>query len=167
MPGYGLPKTTKGLLRWSWADQRLRRSRQYWIATTRGDGRPHVMVIWALWLDGALYFSTGSQSRKARNLARNAHCTMSTEKADEAVILEGRAEPEQNPDRIRQFLRLYERKYHWDMSGMAEDLLSLKEPVFRLRPQVAFGLKEKTFQTSATRWRFPPASGGRKSKPSR
>lgn len=165
MPGYGLPKSNKGLLSWRWAEERLRRSRQYWIATTRADGRPHVMVVWALWLDGALYFSTGSQSRKARNLAQNPRCTMCTEKAAEAVILEGRAEPERDVDRIREFLRLYEKKYHFDMSGMAEDLLKLKEPVFRLRPQVAFGLNEKTFQTSATRWLFD--GSGRKGKSSR
>jgi nitroimidazol reductase NimA-like FMN-containing flavoprotein (pyridoxamine 5'-phosphate oxidase superfamily) len=154
MPGYGLPRTSKGLLSWNWAEEQLRRSRQYWISTTRPDRRPHVMVVWALWLDGCLYFSTGSKSRKARNLARNPHCTMCTDRAHEAVIIEGRAEPERNVARIRQFLRLYEKKYKWDMSAMADDLVTLKEPVFRLRPQVAFGLNEKTFQTSATRWQF-------------
>ena len=38
---------------------------------------------------------------------------------------------------------------------MADDLLKLKEPVFRLRPTIAFGLAEKTFSKSATRWIFP------------
>src|SRR5216117_1750125 len=71
IPGYGLPKTKKGLLSWKWAEDRLRKSRQYWIATTGPEGRPHVMVVWALWLNGSLYFSTGSKSRKARNLAKN------------------------------------------------------------------------------------------------
>src|SRR5881396_3397972 len=64
IPGYGLPKTKKGLLSWRWAEDRLRKSRQYWIATTGPEGRPHVMVVWALWLNGSLYFSTGSKSRK-------------------------------------------------------------------------------------------------------
>ena len=154
MPGYGLPKSKKGLLPWKWAEQRLNKSRQYWIATTRPDKRPHVMVVWALWLDGALYFSTGSKSRKARNLAKNPHCSLCTEKADEAVILEGTVETEKDVERIREFLRLYEKKYKWDMSSMADDLLKLREPVFRLRPKTAFGLAEKTFATSATRWIF-------------
>jgi nitroimidazol reductase NimA-like FMN-containing flavoprotein (pyridoxamine 5'-phosphate oxidase superfamily) len=154
MPGYGLRKSSKGLLPWKWAEQRLNKSRQYWIATTRPDKRPHVMVVWALWLEGALYFSTGSKSRKARNLAKNPHCTMCTEKANEAVILEGIVEAEKDVKRIREFLRLYEKKYKWDMSSMADDLLKLKEPVFRLRPKAAFGLAEKTFATSATRWIF-------------
>jgi len=154
MPGYGLPKTKKGLLPWKWAEERLNKSRQYWIATTRPDGRPHVMVVWALWMDGALYFSTGSQSRKARNLAKNRHCIMCTEKADQAVILEGAVDTEKNVERIREFLREYEKKYKWDMSGMADGLLTLKEPVFYLQPAKAFGLWEKKFATTATRWIF-------------
>jgi nitroimidazol reductase NimA-like FMN-containing flavoprotein (pyridoxamine 5'-phosphate oxidase superfamily) len=154
IPGYGLPKSKKGLLSWKWAEDRLKKSREYWIATTRPDGRPHVMVIWALWLDGALYFATGSTSRKARNLARNPHCTMCTDNAAEAVIIEGAIEAEKDVARIREFLKIYEKKYKFDMSGMAEDMLNLKEPVFFLRPKVGFGMAEKTFSTSAPRWIF-------------
>jgi hypothetical protein len=154
MPGYGLPKTKKGLLPWKWAEDRLKKSRQYWIATTRPDGRPHVMVIWALWLDGKLYFSTGKTSRKARNLAANPNCTMGTDNSAEAVILEGVIGNELDGETIREFLRLYEKKYKIDMSSGADDYVNLKEPVFYLRPKVAFGLWEKKFATSATRWLF-------------
>lgn len=154
MPGYGLAMGKKGLLSWKWAEDRLKRSRQYWIATTRPDGRPHVMVVWAQWLDGALYFSTGAKSRKAQNLASNAHCTMCTENAAEAVIVEGRVEVEQDLDRIRTFIPLYEKKYRWKLGEMADNLLSRKDPLFLLRPRTAFGLSERTFTTSATRWIF-------------
>ena len=154
MPGYGLPKSKKGLLPWKWAEQRLNKSRQFVIATVRPDRRPHVMVVWALWLDGRLYFSTGSTSRKAQNLRKNRNCVMCTEDAAEAVILEGVVETERSVAKIREFLRIYEKKYKFDMSGMAEDMLSLKEPVFYLRPKVGFGLWEKKFSTSATRWLF-------------
>jgi uncharacterized pyridoxamine 5'-phosphate oxidase family protein len=154
MPDYGLPKSKKGLLPWQWADDRLKKSRQYWIATTRPDGRPHVMVVWALWLDGALYFATGSTSRKARNLANNPNCTMCTDNAAEAVIVEGEIETEKDVARIREFLKIYEKKYKWNMSDMADDMLNLKEPVFFLRPKTAFGMAEKTFSKTATRWLF-------------
>jgi Pyridoxamine 5'-phosphate oxidase len=154
MPGYGLPKSKKGLLPWKWAEDRLNKSRQYWIATTRPDGRPHVMVVWALWLNGVLYFSTGSKSQKARNLAKDPRCIMCTEKADEAVILEGVVETEGNVAHIREFIPRYEKKYKWKLGEMAEDLLNLKEPVFYLRPSKAFGLWEKKFATTATRWIF-------------
>jgi len=154
MPGYGLPKTKKGLLPWKWAEDRLNKSRQYWIATTRPDGRPHVMIVWALWMDGRLYFSTGSKSRKARNLAANPRCTMCSQQADQAIILEGAVETETDVDRIREFIRRYEKKYKWKLGAMAEGLLTLKEPVFCLRPKIAFGLWEKKFATTATRWIF-------------
>src|ERR1700726_707816 len=72
MPGYGLPATKDGLLSWKWAEQRLQKSHNYWITTVKPDGSPHTMVVWGLWQDGRLLFSTGSKSRKARNLAQNA-----------------------------------------------------------------------------------------------
>jgi len=155
MPGYGLPKGTKGLLPWKWAEDRLKKSHNYWIATVRSDGRPHLMVIWALWTDGVLYFSTGRQSRKAHNLAAQPYCVIGTEKADQAVVMEGIAKEE--PDRAvrRQMLVLYERKYKFDMSSMKEDILNLKEPIYAVRPAVVFGLSEKNSLNSATRWKFP------------
>jgi hypothetical protein len=154
MPGYGLPKGNKGLLPWNWADDRLKKSHNYWITTVKPDGSPHTMVVWGLWLDGEFLFSTGRRSRKARNLAENQRCVVSTEKANEAVILEGVAEEVADVALRRKFLALYERKYAWDMSSFEEDILSLKEPIYAVRPAVAFGLDEKKFLEAATRWRF-------------
>src|SRR5216117_1750128 len=98
--------------------------------------------------------SVPAASRVKRGISQKILCTMCTEKADEAVILDGMVETEKDVEVIRRFLREYEKKYKWDMSGMADDLLKLKEPVFRLRPRVGFGLAEKTFATSATKWIF-------------
>ena len=153
IPGYGMPKSTKGLLPWKWAEQRLRKSHNYWITTVKPDGSPHTMVVWGLWLEGAFLFSTGSQSRKARNLAENRRCVVCTEQAEEAVVVEGIAEIAEVPVR-RVFLKKYKPKYNFDMSGMEQDILSMKEPVFAVRPRLAFGLYEKKFTESATRWRF-------------
>ena len=153
MLGYGLPQNKKGLLPWSWADQRLKKSHNYWITTVKPDGSPHTMVVWGLWLDGAFLFSTGRQSRKARNLADNPKCVVCTEHAHEAVIVEGTAELTGVLVR-REFLKKYQPKYKFDMSGMEKDILSLKEPVFAVRPRVVFGLYEKKFVSSATRWKF-------------
>jgi nitroimidazol reductase NimA-like FMN-containing flavoprotein (pyridoxamine 5'-phosphate oxidase superfamily) len=154
MPGYGVPRSKTGLLPWKWAEDRLSKSRQYWIATTRPDGRPHVMVIWALWLNGIVYFSTGKESRKAKNLAKNPHCVISTENAAEAVIVEGTIDAESDVERIREFIGRYEKKYKWKLGEMGEAMLSLKDPVYRLHPTVVFGFWEKKFSTSATRWIF-------------
>lgn len=153
MPGYGLPEGSKGLLPWSWAEQRLKKSHNYWITTVKPDGSPHTMVVWGLWQDGRLLFSTGSKSRKARNLAQNANCVLCTEHANEAVIVEGVGEIADVPAR-RKFLAKYKAKYNFDMGSMKDDILSMKEPVFAVRPRVVFALWEKHFVSKSTRWQF-------------
>ncbi len=153
MLGYGMPTGRKGLLPWRWAEQRLKKSHNYWITTVKPDGSPHTMVVWGLWQDGRLLFSTGSKSRKARNLAQNKKCVVCTELANEAVIVEGTAEIADVAAR-RKFLPKYEKKYKFDMKGMKQDILAMKEPVFTVRPRVAFGLWEKFFSSKTTRWKF-------------
>jgi hypothetical protein len=158
MPGYGLPKGTEGLLPWSWAEQRLKKSHNYWIttitpATVKTDASPHSMVVWGLWQDGRFIFSTGSKSRKARNLQKNKNCIIANEHAHEAVIVEGVAEIADIAAR-RKFLPVYEKKYKFDMGSMKDDILSMKEPVFAVRPKIVFGLSEAHFQSKATRWKF-------------
>ena len=153
MPGYGLPKGSKGLLPWSWAEQRLKKSHNYWITTVKPDGSPHTMIVWGLWQDGRFLFSTGSKSRKARNLERNSNCVVCTEHAYEAVIVEGVAEIADVAAR-RKVLAIYEKKYKFDMSSMKADILSMKEPVFAVRPRIVFALWEKHFQSKSTRWKF-------------
>ena len=64
MPGYGMPKGTKGLLTWAWAEERLLASHNYYLTTVRPDGTPHVMPLWGIWVDERLYFSTGAKSVK-------------------------------------------------------------------------------------------------------
>ena len=93
-PNYGFPESKKGLLSWSWAEQRLKKSHNYWITTiTPGKlAKPHTMVVWGMWQDGAFIFITGAESRKTRNLAKNPNCIVSTELAHEAIIVEGIAE---------------------------------------------------------------------------
>ena len=154
MPGYGVPKSSKGLLTWKWADDRLRKSHNYWITTVKPDGSPHTMIVWGLWLDRQFLFSTGQHSRKARNLAGNPGCVVCTEKANEAVVVEGMAEVLSDTTLLRTFLKLYRRKYTWEMPSFEDDILSLKEPTFAVRPKVAFGLYEKNFASAATRWIF-------------
>ena len=86
VPGYKFSAKKTGLLPWKWATQRLKKSRQYWIATTRPDGAPHLMIIWGIWLEDAFWFSTGASSRKARNLAGSPKCVIGTDNAAQAAL---------------------------------------------------------------------------------
>jgi nitroimidazol reductase NimA-like FMN-containing flavoprotein (pyridoxamine 5'-phosphate oxidase superfamily) len=147
MPGYDIPESKKALLPWSWAEQRLKASHNYWISTVKADGSPHSMVIWGLWIDRAFYFSTGSKSQKGRNLSKNPRCVVATEKAQEAVVVEGTASLVSDRVLLKRFSGLYQKKYKWDMS-------SFTEPVYAVRPQKAFGLYEKKFLGTVTRWDF-------------
>ncbi|HKX32035.1 MAG TPA: pyridoxamine 5'-phosphate oxidase family protein [Blastocatellia bacterium] len=151
MPGYGIPEasTAQGLLPWSWAIERLTTSCNYWLSTTRKDGRPHSMPVWGVWLEGRFYFSTGRDSLKARNLAANAYCVVCPERGDEAVIMEGVAEEVTDRSRYAAIIDAYNLKYQWNMDGS-------EGPIYAVRPRVVFGfdIKEGQFTSSATRWTF-------------
>ncbi len=151
MPGIEIPdaESSKGLLPWSWAVERLTSAHNYWLATTREDGRPHVMPVWGVWLDGAFLFSTGGESRKARNLAVNPNCVVCPERGDEAVIVEGVAERVTDTDVIERFSALYKTKYDWEID---ESL----GPIYAVQPRTAFAFIESgdDFYNTATRWKF-------------
>ncbi len=87
--GYGVPDSDEGLLDWDRVERRLVRSKQYWMATTHSDGRPHVVPRWGVWLDGGLYYDGAPSTVHARNLCANPACTLHLEDGWEAVILEG------------------------------------------------------------------------------
>jgi nitroimidazol reductase NimA-like FMN-containing flavoprotein (pyridoxamine 5'-phosphate oxidase superfamily) len=56
----------------------LETAQLFWISTVRGDGRPHVTPIVAVWLDEAIYFTTGPGEQKAVNLRGNAQVILMT-----------------------------------------------------------------------------------------
>ena len=151
MPGYGILEADKGngLLPWSWATERLVKAHTYWVATVRPDGGPHVMPVWGVWLDDAFCFSTGAQSRKARNLAENPRCVIACEVGQDQLTVEGIAEIVVAAEVNRRFAEAYGPKYEWDMEGF-------DEPVYAVRANVVFGLSAAAgaFTSTATRWKF-------------
>jgi len=62
------------------------------LGTVRPDGRPHSARIGAAWHDGSVYFQTGQQTRKARNLEGNPACTLSASLTGIDLVFEGLAE---------------------------------------------------------------------------
>ncbi len=146
---YGIARGSKGRLPWSWADERLAASRNYWIVTASEEARPHAMPEWGLWLDGAVWFSTDRASRKGRNIRANPDIVIHLESGDEAVIVEGTAEEVTDRAALEPFVDAYEEKY-----GFRMDLDQPIGLVYRLRPRTALGWAEEDFPTSATRWRF-------------
>jgi hypothetical protein len=151
--GHNPPDQTTGLKPWSWALERLENSHNYWIATSWPEGSPHLMLVWGIWWQDAFWFSTGPRTRKAKNIAVHPHCVIGTEKADEAVILEGTVEEIKERAVWKQLVEIYNRKYGGDVGPLLE---SSGGSVYRVQPKVAFGQDEHTenFLESVTRWNF-------------
>jgi nitroimidazol reductase NimA-like FMN-containing flavoprotein (pyridoxamine 5'-phosphate oxidase superfamily) len=63
---------------WSAARAVLEAAQLSWISTVRADGRPHVTPLVAVWLDDALYFTTGADEQKEVNLRGNPHVVVTT-----------------------------------------------------------------------------------------
>jgi len=147
IPDYGISKSKTGLLPWKWAVKTLTESREYWILTVRPDGRPHAMIVWGLWFDGAFWFGTGGKTQKARNLAQNPNCIVGTQNAAEAVILEGVAELITDAALGKKLEPASLHKYGMSGGGGSE-------PLYRVRPKRVFGFIEKSFPKTATRWMF-------------
>jgi PPOX class probable F420-dependent enzyme len=155
MPGYGVLPADQGsgLIPWAEAERRLSVSHDYWVATVRPDGRPHVMPVWGVWLDGRVWFSSGLRSRKARDLAADPRCTLTTDDAQDPVVVEGSAVQVTDPAGIAAFLEAMNAKYD---AGITVDFLDpAVNGSFAVRPERAFALSHDDFVGSPTRWRFP------------
>jgi hypothetical protein len=147
--GYGIASGKEGLLPWSWAEERLVSSRNYWIVSANAGGRPHAMPVWGLWLDGAVWFSSDQASRKARNIAARPGIVVHLESGDEVVIAQGDAEEVTERASLEPFARAYREKY-----GIGIDLDHAIGLTYRVRPHTVLGWLEPDFPTTATRWRF-------------
>jgi general stress protein 26 len=49
-----------------------------WISTVRDDGRPHVTPLVTVWMDDAMYFTSGPDEQKVRNLEHNPAVAITT-----------------------------------------------------------------------------------------
>ncbi len=149
---YGVSSEPDGLLPWSFASQQLAAARNYWVSTTRPDGRPHATPVWGVWLNETLYFGAEAGSVKVRNLAANPALLVHLESGDDVVILEGEAEwlAAADPTLWARVADDYAAKY----DGFRPDPPTAQQPFIVLRPKRALGWLEKDFVRSATRWRF-------------
>jgi general stress protein 26 len=147
--GYGISAEDEGRLEWSWVEQRLVESRNYWICTTRPDGRAHAMPVWGLWLAEAVWFSTDPHSVKARNMTERPDIVVHLESGDEVVVIEGRATRVSGADLPSDFVPTYAEKY-----GHQLDTSNPMFAFYRVAPSRVLAWRETDFPTSATRFVF-------------
>lgn len=145
---------------WDDARKRIEAAELFWISTVRPDGRPHVTPLISVWLDGAAYFCTGPDERKAKNLAQNPNCILTTgcNLLDEGldVVIEGEAVRINDDAELQRIADSYEAKYgsewHFDVRNGAFQSGDIEALVFEVAPLTAFGFAKGEY--SQTRWRF-------------
>jgi pyridoxine/pyridoxamine 5'-phosphate oxidase len=148
MPGYGIQaaKRDEDYLPWSFVEERMTAARNYWISSTRPDGKPHPAPVWGLWHEGAFVFGTEAKSQKAENLTASPLVAVHLESGDEVVILEGVIEKVEEGDFLNSADEAFLKKYEVGLVGAAS--------VFILRIEKAMAWLESDFPNTATRWTF-------------
>ena len=113
--------TDRGAAPWATAEDRLEnpeRPRTYWLATVRDDGRPHVMPIIGMWMEGAFYFVSGERTQKGRNLAHEPRCvvvTGTTTLPSLDLIVDGVAAMVTDEAALRRVTEAYRSKMEWPL----------------------------------------------------
>jgi general stress protein 26 len=146
--GYGIGAGPTGMREWKEVTAQLAKAHNYWLGTVRADGRPHVMPVWGVWMDGAIYFGTDRNSEKGRNLRANPAVTVHLD-GDDAVIIEGKARQANDSELIGRLDKDYAKKYGMKLTSAPGELF-----VVVVEPEKIFAWREKDFPKSATRWRF-------------
>jgi nitroimidazol reductase NimA-like FMN-containing flavoprotein (pyridoxamine 5'-phosphate oxidase superfamily) len=156
MAAYGVPDDLDGALPWSWAEERLRTTRNFWLVTVNGDGRPHALPVWGIWLPERqrFGFSCAPTARKARNIAANDQVVFTTDNSVECVSVEGLAVAIDGAERIA-VAEAWARKYVDGTQTLEEmEAFFSENAAYEVIPDRAFGIieTEELFSTAATRW---------------
>ena len=131
------------------------------LSTVRADGRPHSAGIGLAEHDGSLYFTSGPETRKSRNLAENPACTLSLRLPGIDLIFEGRAERVADSATLEAVAAVY-RDGGWPAQADGEAITapysaqSAGPPpwqLYRVDVATAFGVGLRE-PHGASRWRF-------------
>ena len=81
---------------------------RFWLATTRPDGRPHVMAVGIVWDHGRFYLCTGAGTQKGRNLAHDPRCMVSIAAPGIDIEVEGEATIIRDDAELRRIAKLFD-----------------------------------------------------------
>ncbi|HTA13650.1 MAG TPA: pyridoxamine 5'-phosphate oxidase family protein [Solirubrobacteraceae bacterium] len=148
---------------WAEGRRRVDEAEVFWLSTVRPDGRPHVTPLLAVWQEDAMYFCTGPEERKAKNLRQNPRCILTTgqnglDGLD--VVVEGQSVEVGDVVELEQVTNAYESKYgaHFTAPegiwfGLSDAIRARKVLLYKVTPTTILGFG-KGEQFSQTRWRF-------------
>ncbi|HZP30975.1 MAG TPA: pyridoxamine 5'-phosphate oxidase family protein [Acidimicrobiia bacterium] len=92
------PEAGDDHLPWEEVAARIAAARNYWMATTTDDGRPHLRPVDGVFVDDALCFGGSPETRWVRHLRQRPDVSASLPDDDHAVIIEGRVELVTDPE---------------------------------------------------------------------
>jgi general stress protein 26 len=134
-------------------------SEMFWLSTVRRDGRPHVTPLPAIWLDGTLYFCSGSAEQKTKNLESNPRCILTTGtnqlRSGHDVVVEGAAVRVTDEVRLQRLAALWKSKLDWSFevaAGAFRDRDGRRGLVFGVTPTKVLAFGKDPY--SQTRYRF-------------
>jgi hypothetical protein len=150
---------------WAEARRQLEAAEIFWVSTVRPDGRLHVTPVIAALHSGVLYFSTGPGEQKARNLAHDAHCALTTGRNSLTegldIVVEGRAEAVADPVVLEEVIAAYEAKYgphitspEGTFHGIGDAFRNGDAVLFAVAPATAYGFGREDGIYTHTRWVF-------------
>ena len=149
--GYGFPTDADAdaMLTWSAVDALIGRARTYWLGTVGPAGRPYATPLWAVWIDGVLWFDGMPATRWARNFAANPAITFGLEADGVAVMLDGLVEDlETDVELGARIVASWNAKYGHGAP------MPVERGLFRLRPQTVRAWSEAL--SDGARWTFGP-----------
>jgi general stress protein 26 len=137
------------------------RSQTPFLATTRPDGRPHLAAVGAVWDDGKVYFTSGAGTRKSRDIARQASCSIGWSLTGIDLVIEGSAVRVTDDATLQRLAKRYADQ-GWpasveDGAFTAPYMAPSGGPppwdLYVVEPKTVFGVRTVD-PGGATRWRF-------------
>ena len=148
---------------WEATEWALRRIQKFQLCTVRRDGRPHVTPLLAIWALGAMWFTTGDNEQKAKNLSANQHCALTTGTDNLTgmdYVIEGTASLITDQATRQAVATAFEQAYGWQLTREDGTWYQLGDAVrtgsvqlYRVQPDKAFAFANGS-ESSQTRYRW-------------
>lgn len=130
-------------LPWSWVLGKFAETHNFWLATATPEHGPHTRPVWALWNEDGLLFTTGANSRKARDFKVEPRVAVHSELQREVVVVDGTVEAVSPTEAD---IDAYAAKYGWHPPG--------GQSWFVVRPRRVYAAIEETYPAQATNFDF-------------
>ncbi|MEU4195241.1 pyridoxamine 5'-phosphate oxidase family protein [Kribbella sp. NPDC026611] len=148
---------------WDTTEGALRRIQKFQLCTVRADGRPHVTPVVAIWAFDAMWFTTGDNEQKAKNLIGNQHCALTAGTAaltGTDYVVEGTARPVADSGTRDAVATAFEEAYGWHFTradgtwnGLGDAIRAGDVLLYQVPPDQAFAFTIGS-ESAQTRYRW-------------